>query len=498
MRPRPDDPDSVYRTARPAAARARAQSAPRLDWNDWLPRGNTTFLRGSFGIAAAVSDAIAILASALAAGVGYHLFAYGWIGPAEIFMQLGLSIAIVFVVANTMREEYALSNYLQFSGHAQRTFMLWNLVSVCALAFGFLTKTTAEISRATILVFYFAGLLAVIGSHALLVGLVKRSASAGAISLRRVFLVGNEADVEGFAARYQPWESGMHVVAAAVLRGRDTLEEDLALAAASARMLRPDDVFILAPWSESETIDACIDSFIRVPASIHLGPERVLDRFVDARISKVGAVSSLHIVRRPLSTGEVALKRAFDIVVASLAVSLLSPLFLIAAIAIKLDSRGPVFFLQRRYGFNQEPFRIVKFRSMHAMDEGRNVPQARANDPRVTRVGRMLRRTNIDELPQLLNVLTGEMSLVGPRPHAMAHDQMFEQAIAFYARRHNVKPGITGWAQVNGLRGDTSTEDKMRARIECDLHYIDNWSMLMDLKILALTIFSRKAYRNAV
>jgi len=170
----------------------------------------------------------------------------------------------------------------------------------------------------------------------------------------------------------------------------------------------------------------------------------------------------------------------------------------LVSLAIRLDSPGPVFFLQRRYGFNQEPFRIFKFRSMRTLDEGRHIPQAMADDPRITRVGRFLRRTNIDELPQLFNVLSGEMSLVGPRPHALAHDQMYEQAIAFYARRHNVKPGITGWAQVNGLRGDTAAEGKMRSRVEHDLWYIDNWSMMLDLRILWLTIFSKKAYRNAV
>ena len=486
----PRSGDTVW--ARPAAP------SGRVDWTDWMPRANSAFLRGSFGAAAALVDIAAIVATAVAAGVGYHLFAYGWPGPADVFVQLGLSIAIVFVVANTMREEYLLANYLEFGGHGRRTFILWNLISVCALAYGFLTKTTAEISRATIVLFYVGGLATLLFSRLALVRMVRRSASAGAISLRRVFLVGGEADVEGFAARYQPWESGMHVVAAAVLRGPDTLVDDLALAAASARMMRPDDVFILAPWSQSETIDACIDAFIRVPASIHLGPERVLDRFVDARITKVGAVSSLHLVRRPLSTGEVALKRGFDVIAAAAAVALLSPLLALAALAIKLDSRGPVFFLQRRYGFNQEPFRIVKFRTMNTMDEGRHVPQAQVGDPRITRVGRFLRQTNIDELPQLINVLSGEMSLVGPRPHALAHDQMFEQAIAFYARRHNVKPGITGWAQVNGFRGETSTEQKMRARVEHDLHYIDNWSMMLDLKILLLTLFSRKAYRNAV
>lgn len=487
----------------PVSSRIRPAPAPsvgplRLDWSDWLPRTHSAMLRSCFGLLAALADTGAIILSAIVAGMAYHFRAYGDEGPVESFLQLGLFVSLMFATANMMRDEYALSNYLQMPGHSRRTFLLWNLVFACALVFGFATKTTGDFSRATIVGFYFLGLGGLIATRAGIVRIVRASASAGGIPLKRVFLVGYEPDVEGFAMRYQPWESGMQVVAAAVLRGRETLEEDLALAAASARILRPDDVFILAPWSESDTIDACVDVFMSVPASIHLGPERVLDRFVDARISRVGAVSSLHLVRRPLSTGEVAMKRAFDILVSAAAVALLSPLFALVALAIKLDSPGPVFFLQRRYGFNQEPFRIFKFRSMRTMDDGRNVPQAKANDPRVTRVGRLLRRTNIDELPQLFNVLSGEMSLVGPRPHALAHDQMYEQAIAFYARRHNVKPGITGWAQVNGLRGDTAGEGKMRKRVEHDLWYVDNWSPLLDLRILWLTIFSKKAYRNAV
>jgi len=497
MRRRGDDTDEpVSSRLRPAPVPGAGQL--RLDWSDWRPRAHSAILRSSFGLLAALADTAAIIFSALVAGMLYHFTAYGDAGPVESFLQLGLFVSLMFATANTMRDEYALSNYLQIGGHSRRTFFLWNFVFACAAVFGFVTKTTGDFSRATIVGFYLLGLGALIVSRAGVVRLVRASASAGGIPLKRVFLVGYEADVEGFASRYHPWESGMQVVAAAILRGRETLEEDLALAAASARMLRPDDVFILAPWSESDTVDACIDVFIRVPASIHLGPERVLDRFVDARISRVGAVSSLHLVRRPLSAGEVALKRTFDIVVAAAAVALLSPLFALVALAIKLDSQGPVFFLQRRYGFNQEPFRIFKFRSMRTMDEGRHVPQAQIGDPRITHVGRFLRRTNIDELPQLFNVLSGEMSLVGPRPHALAHDQMYEQAIAFYARRHNVKPGITGWAQVNGLRGDTTTEGKMRARVEHDLWYIDNWSPLLDLRILWLTVFSRKAYRNAV
>jgi lipopolysaccharide/colanic/teichoic acid biosynthesis glycosyltransferase len=156
-----------------------------------------------------------------------------------------------------------------------------------------------------------------------------------------------------------------------------------------------------------------------------------------------------------------------------------------------------VFFRQRRYGFNQQPFRIIKFRTMTTLDDGDVIRQACRNDGRITRIGGWLRRWNIDELPQLINVLRGDMSLVGPRPHALSHDREYEQRISLYARRHNVRPGITGWAQVNGLRGETDTDEKMRRRVDYDLYYIDNWSMLFDLKILLYTVFSRRAYRNA-
>jgi lipopolysaccharide/colanic/teichoic acid biosynthesis glycosyltransferase len=153
--------------------------------------------------------------------------------------------------------------------------------------------------------------------------------------------------------------------------------------------------------------------------------------------------------------------------------------------------------MQRRYGFNQKPFRIIKFRTMRTLDDGAVVPQAQRNDPRVTRIGRWLRRWNIDEVPQLFNVLKGDMSLVGPRPHALSHNREFEQRISLYARRHNVKPGITGWAQIHGFRGETDTDEKMKLRVEYDLFYIDNWSAALDLQILFRTVFSARSYRNA-
>jgi exopolysaccharide biosynthesis polyprenyl glycosylphosphotransferase len=199
----------------------------------------------------------------------------------------------------------------------------------------------------------------------------------------------------------------------------------------------------------------------------------------------------------PLSRLEIAQKRLFDLVFAAAGLLALTPLLVLVAILIRIDSPGPVFFVQRRYGFNQQPFRIIKFRTMRTLDDGAVVAQAQRDDPRLTRIGRWLRRWNIDEIPQLFNVLTGDMSLVGPRPHALTHDREYERRISLYARRHNVKPGITGWAQIHGLRGATDTEDKMRQRVEYDLFYIDNWSLWLDLTIIARTALSRAAYRNA-
>jgi lipopolysaccharide/colanic/teichoic acid biosynthesis glycosyltransferase len=170
---------------------------------------------------------------------------------------------------------------------------------------------------------------------------------------------------------------------------------------------------------------------------------------------------------------------------------------LLIALLIRIDSPGPALFRQRRNGFNQREFRVFKFRTMSTLDDGDVIQQATRNDDRVTRLGRFLRRTNLDEVPQLLNVIIGDMSLVGPRPHAVAHNSEYEERISLYARRHNVKPGITGWAQVNGFRGETDSIDKMRRRVEHDLFYIDNWSPLFDIKILLMTLLSSRSYRNA-
>ncbi len=216
-----------------------------------------------------------------------------------------------------------------------------------------------------------------------------------------------------------------------------------------------------------------------------------------SRITQFGNMVTMRIFQCPLNPFNRALKRAFDVVAAIACLAVVSPLFLIVPIAIKLDSRGPVLFRQTRHGYNNEPIRVLKFRTMTVMEDGDSFRPVVRHDPRVTRLGRFLRHSNIDELPQLFNVLAGNMSLVGPRPHATSQNETFAELISSFSRRHNVKPGITGWAQVNGYRGDTDTLEKMQRRVEHDLYYIDNWSLALDLKIMIMTLISRKVYWNA-
>jgi Undecaprenyl-phosphate glucose phosphotransferase len=488
-------------TQRLKAMRAVGANAVALEGAVRQSRGARS--RASFSIFAGMADAAAIIVSALAIGWGYHLVALGEQPFNENLLQIGAVITLFVLIPNALRHEYRIGNFLEFRGHPGSTFQIWNIAFVAAIVLGFLTKTSMIFSRGTVVLLYAGGYLSIVASRYLLVRFVQIASKTGTVAARRIYLVGFEEEVMAFATNHQPWNLGMEIAGVTVVPRPDGAEADEMLAEAldeavlRARFSAPDDVFVLMSWDQKAMIDQTIARFLTLPASIHLGADPILERFHDVRISRIGTVSSVQLVRRPMSFAEIALKRVFDTTLATLAVLVFAPVLAMIALAIKLDSKGPVFFMQRRYGFNQQPFRIYKFRTMFTMDDGDVVRQAAANDPRITRIGRFLRRWNLDELPQLLNVIRGDMSLVGPRPHALAHDHEYERRIALYARRHNVKPGITGWAQVNGFRGETSTDDKMAARVEHDLHYIDNWSIMLDLRILAQTVFSPKAYRNA-
>ncbi|MGL4496019.1 MAG: undecaprenyl-phosphate glucose phosphotransferase [Beijerinckiaceae bacterium] len=502
---RAPEPDKASRKSWTKPSLRAAARRAGLDRRVIVRKANPV-LRSGFGVIAGLCDAIAIMLAALMAGSLYHSIVYNDKAVLEPLLQMGGVTALIVVVINAVQERYAITRYLSSDGHILTQFKIWNLALLGGALMAFLTKTGEVYSRGTVMAFYSVGFIALSASHLGMVRLVNHLSRNGPMLARRVFLVGADNHVLGFVSRHWPMSHGIQIAGVANLSPRALsdhpdsaaqLDRELQAAVAQARQTDIDDVFLLMTRSREEAIDAAINAFLTMPASIHLGSEPVLERFHDAHIARVGRIASLSLVRHPLTAAEIALKRSVDLVLGSIGVLLLIPVALIVAIAIKLDSAGPVFFLQRRYGFNQKPFRIIKFRTMSAMDDGEHVSQARKNDSRITRVGAILRRFNIDELPQLLNVLRGNMSLVGPRPHALAHDHHFMRRIALYARRHNVKPGITGWAQVNGFRGETETDDKMIGRIEHDLYYIDNWSVFLDLTILMLTVFSPKAYRNA-
>jgi Undecaprenyl-phosphate glucose phosphotransferase len=463
--------------------------------------------RALLGLGIALVDVIAVLAIVVTASVSYHLVAYQHLGGFEVTLELAVFISAIFVFTNLLQRRYRLTRYLATKGQMVEAFNVWNVTMVAFIAIGFLAKVVDNYSRAVVLITYIAGIPLIALARWWVVKIVSVASKTGRISAQRVLLIGREADVTSFMTRHQPWNMGLMIQELVILREagadataaerNDMLGADLAHAVATARQSKPDGVFIAMPWSERDDIERCIDAFMNVPVSINLAPEKVLDRFENPRIIRTGTISSLELTPPALSTAEILTKRAFDFLGAALLMVLLTPLFAVIAILVKLDSNGPVLFFQRRYGFNQEPFRILKFRTMTCMDDGDQVVQARKNDPRITRVGVWLRRYNLDELPQLLNVLQGRMSLVGPRPHAVAHDREYEQKIGLYARRHNVKPGITGWAQVHGLRGETDTDAKMATRVSYDLWYIDNWNVWLDVVIMLRTVFSRKAFRNA-
>jgi Undecaprenyl-phosphate glucose phosphotransferase len=463
-------------------------------------------LRSLFPVLAAVSDALLIAGTAIATSVAYHLAAYQNPGDVGDYARLGVLVAWLFVLVSAYRGEYEATRFLDVGRQLRVSFQLWTAVILILLVVAFLAKVTDGYSRGWLVLFYPAGLAVMLGGRLALGRALKLTSHRGYLTLRRIMLVGAKDDVEAFVRRCQPWNWGLDLVGAALIPTRPErerpdglarLDADLSAAVARVRALQPDDVFIVMPWSEREAIERCLNALLTVPASIHLGAEEILERFHDVRIARVGGMASLNLTPPRLSPLRQLLKRIFDVVAASLLLVALAPLFLAVAALIRLDSPGPALFVQRRYGFNRRPFRIVKFRTMVTLEDGAEVRQAVRGDARVTRVGAVLRRWNIDELPQLVNVLLGQMSLVGPRPHAVIHDDSFGARIALYARRHNVKPGLTGWAQVNGLRGPTETDDAMRRRIEHDLYYIDNWSFWLDLRILVLTVISPKAFLNA-
>jgi putative colanic acid biosynthesis UDP-glucose lipid carrier transferase len=258
---------------------------------------------------------------------------------------------------------------------------------------------------------------------------------------------------------------------------------------AFVRTHSPNTVYLALPMTSEGVIRELTESLADSTASLYLVPDIFTFQLLNARLEHIDGVPVIGLRESPFEGFDGWLKRAEDVLLASVILAIISPLMAAIAIAVKLSSRGPVIFKQRRYGLDGRAIRVYKFRTMGVCEDGDSIPQASATDPRVTPLGAFLRRTSLDELPQFVNVLQGKMSIVGPRPHAVAHNEEYRRRIRGYMLRHKVRPGITGLAQVNGFRGETDTLEKMEKRVEYDLRYIQSWSLQLDLKIIGQTIF---------
>ena len=418
--------------------------------------------------------------------------------------------AAVLIATMVLLISLSFRNFAAIQAQSRLRFVWSGLGAVGLTFFFFLSamfvlKVTDAYSRGTFFVQLVTVAIAVSMFRALAFNWLSSAIANGRVEASRLVIIGDDSNFTHILESLA--DEGVRIVSSFRFptRPKGTVsginnEIDLEAArdlVAACRAVRADDILIVPADAHVSKTGQLAAMLSELPASIHVIPVAAMDIFRTARLGELGTRATIQLTPRPLSFLDHALKRALDIVVSVAGLLLLSPLLLITAVAIRLDSAGPTFFRQKRHGYNNEPIQVLKFRTMTVAESGDAFKQVTKGDPRITGIGSFLRRTNIDELPQLINVLLGEMSIVGPRPHPIALNEQYERLMTPFMRRHNFKPGITGWAQVNGYRGETDTVDKMQRRLEYDLYYIDNWSFLFDIQILILTLLSKKAYTNA-
>jgi putative colanic acid biosynthesis UDP-glucose lipid carrier transferase len=390
----------------------------------------------------------------------------------------------------------------QLYRHLSRLTKAWLLTIVILLMLAWALKVSEQFSRVVIGAWFFLAPVFLALSRWLLrlfLGYIRTQGR----NVRFIAVVGDTAAAASFVEELHANEWMGYKVQGRYAKHADAKVDDVKYQGDFQQLVsdvknrRFDEVFIALPMSEEAAITQLISDLSDSSTPVHIIPDLFTFNLMNARMTRIGNMPTISVFDSPHDDLSAALKRTEDIVLASIILLLISPLMLLIAIAVKLTSPGAVFFKQRRYGVGGEEISVWKFRSMTVCEDGDNVPQAKKNDSRITPLGHFLRKTSLDELPQFFNVLQGQMSIVGPRPHAVAHNELYRKNIHGYMLRHLVKPGITGWAQVNGWRGETDTLEKMEKRIEHDLEYIQNWSIFFDLKIIALTIIKGFINKNA-
>ena len=391
-----------------------------------------------------------------------------------------LSIIFYFLMAefsSTFRSA-RLENYGDIAG---RVIFAWVFTSIALFLVAFFTKTSIEFSRLAVGIWLVITPILLI-TERLLIFFSLRHLRSSVNNTRTYAILGN-SNIASTLPQHIEALSWTGLQFTGQYEDLDYLMEELER--------RPIDyVFLAYPGNEQEKVIAAIKVLNDSTTSTYLVPDLLHSELLGSRWIMLGNTPLVVINDHPFYGGEWFLKKVEDYVLGPLILLLILPVLVIIALAIKLTSEGPILFKQRRHGLNGEIIKVFKFRTMTVLDDGDVVVQATKNDARVTTVGKFLRRYSLDELPQFLNVLQGTMSIVGPRPHALAHNEHYRKLIDGYMQRHKVKPGITGWAQVNGFRGETETLDKMQSRVEHDIYYINHWSLGLDLKIILLTILN--------
>ncbi len=423
--------------------------------------------------------------------------------PGQVWRYLGATAGIAFLamLAFQVADIYQVQAFRGYEKQYMRLASAWSVVFLIAIGASFFAKSGDMFSRVWLGTFYAGGLAALILSRNALFYAVRKWTREGRLTRRTVIVGGGELGEKVIEELRHQKDSGVEIIGYFDDRSDDRGGSECAgerkLGSVDdlvefARRTRVDLVIFSLPIAAEGRILQMLKKLWVLPVDIRLAAHTNQLQFRPRSYSYIGKVPVIDVFDRPIADWDVVMKWLFDKIIGSLLLLGLSPVMAVIAIAIKLDSRGPAFFKQKRYGFNNDLIEVYKFRSMYVdqSDAAANKLVTK-DDPRVTRVGRIIRKASLDELPQLINVvLKGNLSLVGPRPHAVnakAEARLYAEAVDGYFARHRVKPGITGWAQINGWRGETDTHEKIQKRVEHDLFYIENWSVLFDLKILART-----------
>jgi Undecaprenyl-phosphate glucose phosphotransferase len=468
----------------------------RVARGDWLA---PSLITGSLRLL----DLLVVLASGL---VAYHL-RFATLGI-DTFTIYSLAVGCVISVnAFHLAGLYQFQRLTDLAEQARRLLVSWPLVIGCLVMLGFVAGLLDEVSRAWVALWLLLGFVGLLAARTCARLQLLRWYRAGRLTMN-IAVIGAGEHGRRFIEHLRHQERHVNIIGLFDDR-RDRIPDfiagypvlgtvdDLLL---FARRHRIDQIIVALPWGAEDRLLGWLKKLKTLPADIRLCPDVIGFHLPHRGVSHIAGVPMLNVFEKPIAGWDGVVKALEDRLLAALILMMISPVMLGVALAIKLTSPGPVFFKQKRYGFNNEIIEVFKFRSMHVercSGEGGQIAQATRNDDRITPLGRVLRRTSLDELPQFINVVRGEMSIVGPRPHAVAHNEQYAQLVDEYLARHKVKPGITGWAQVNGLRGETDTLDKMERRVQFDLHYIENWSLAFDLKIILQTLLVGFSHPNA-